>query len=183
MALSTVNLSNNNRHLGIWHLVAGILMAVLGVYVWFNPAVSLLALALYLGIVFIVVGAGYVAASFSFESGWYLLVGILDIFVGVIFVANLGVTAISLPIIFALWCLAVGVIQVVSAFRLRGEGYNWLYPLTAGVLGILFAFLILAYPAVGTITITALMGAYIVMYGIVEIVEYTSNRKLEAART
>ena len=61
---------------GIWHLIAGIIMAVLGIYVWFNPVVSLVALALYLGIAFIVVGAGYLAVSFSFQSGWYLLVGL-----------------------------------------------------------------------------------------------------------
>lgn len=54
--------------IGIWHLIAGIIMAVLGIYVWFNPVVSLVALALYLGIAFIVVGAGYLAVSFSFQS-------------------------------------------------------------------------------------------------------------------
>lgn len=50
--------------MGIWHLIAGIVIAVLGVYVWFNPAATLLGLALYLGIIFIVVGAGYFMLSF-----------------------------------------------------------------------------------------------------------------------
>lgn len=166
------------KNMSIWHLVAGIIMVATGIYVWFNPAVTLMALALYLGIVFIVIGAGYFMASFTNKSGWYMAVGVLDIFVGVIFVSNLGVTAISLPIIFALWCLAVGVVQVVTAFQFRNEGMSWGYTLTAGVLGILFAFLILAYPMVGTVTLTALMGAYIILYGIVEIAEYTTNRRL-----
>ena len=77
-------------NMGIWHLIAGIVIAVLGVYVWFNPAATLLGLALYLGIIFIVVGAGYFMLSFSNRSGWYLTVGILDMLVGVIFVGNLG---------------------------------------------------------------------------------------------
>ncbi len=104
------------QKLSVWHLIAGIIMAALGIFVWFNPMASLVAMALYLGIVFIVVGAGYFMASFAYRSGWYLLVGFLDMLVGVIFVANLGVTAASLPIIFALWCLAVGAVQIVSAF-------------------------------------------------------------------
>ena len=79
-------------NMGIWHLIAGIVIAVLGVYVWFNPAATLLGLALYLGIIFIVVGAGYFMLSFSNRSGWYLTVGILDMLVGVIFVGNLGLT-------------------------------------------------------------------------------------------
>lgn len=166
------------RNVSVWHLVAGIIMAILGVYVWFNPVVTLVALALYLGIVFIVVGAGYLTISFSYQSGWYMLVGALDILVGVIFVGNLGVTAVSLPIIFAIWCLAVGVIQIVTAFQFKNDGFPWGWTLGAGILGVLFGFLILAYPAVGTVTITALMGAYILLYGIIEIVEYFTNRRL-----
>ena len=110
---------------GFWHLFAGIIMVILGFYVWFNPVASLLGLALYIGIAFIVVGAGYFLASFSYQSGWYLLVGLLDILVGVILVANLGVTAATLPMIFALWCLAVGVIQLVTSFQLRKIGAPW----------------------------------------------------------
>lgn len=176
--MANVKAERTSANVSVWHLVAGIIMAVLGIYVWFNPVVSLLALALYLGVAFIIVGAGYATISFSYESGWYLLVGILDIFVGVIFVTNLGVTAASLPIIFALWCLAVGVIQMVTAYQLRKSGYQYSWPLTAGVLGVIFAFLILAYPMLGTITLTALMGAYILLYGVVEILEYTTKRKL-----
>ncbi len=165
------------RRNNIWHLVAGIIMAVMGIYVWFNPAVTMVALAMYLGVLFIVVGAGYFAFSFSFDSGWYMLVGLLDILVGVIFLVNLGVTAASMPVIFALWCLAVGVIQVVTAFRYKKEGFPWAWTMIAGILGIVFAFLILAYPAVGAATITALMGAYILLYGAVEIAEYGMTRR------
>ena len=166
------------RRNNIWHLIAGIIMAVMGIYVWFNPAVTMVALAMYLGVLFIVVGAGYFAFSFSFDSGWYMLVGLLDILVGVIFLVNLGVTAASMPVIFALWCLAVGVIQVVTAFRYKKEGFPWIWSMVAGILGIVFAFLILAYPAVGAATITALMGAYILLYGAVEIAEYGMSRRL-----
>lgn len=168
-------------NMGIWHLIAGIVIAVLGVYVWFNPAATLLGLALYLGIIFIVVGAGYFMLSFSNRSGWYLTVGILDMLVGVIFVGNLGLTAATLPIVLALWFLAIGVMQIVESFSLRREGYSWGWSLLAGVLGVLFAFLILAYPAIGAVTITALVGAYFFMYGVIEIGEYVSNRRLMPA--
>lgn len=166
------------RNISLWHLVADIIMTLLGIYIWFNPMISLLGLALYLGIAFIVVGLGYISASFSFRSSWYLLVGILDLFVGIIFVANLGITAVSLPIIFALWCMAVGAVQIVSSFQLKKNGLPWGWALTAGLLGLVFGLWILAYPAVGTITITALMGAYVFLYGVVEIVEYVSNKRV-----
>ena len=166
------------RNISLWHLTAGIIMTLLGTYIWFNPMISLLGLALYLGIAFIIVGMGYISASFSFRSNWYLLVGILDLFVGIIFVTNLGITAISLPIIFALWCAAVGTIQIISSFRLKKNNLPWSWSLTAGLLGLIFGLWILAYPIVGTITITALMGLYIFLYGIIEIIEYISNRHI-----
>ena len=136
--------TGRSRPVGIWHLFAGIIMAALGVYVWFNPVATMVALALYIGI---------------------------------IFVGNLGVSASSMPIIFALWCLAVGVIQLVVAYQFRKAQVSWGWTLTSGILGILFAFLILSYPAVGVITITALMGTYILLFGILEIAEYTTNNR------
>ena len=58
------------RPVGIWHLFAGIIMAALGVYVWFNPVATMVALALYIGIIFIILGAGYITASFRYDSGY-----------------------------------------------------------------------------------------------------------------
>ena len=54
------------QKLSVWHLIAGIIMAALGIFVWFNPMASLVAMALYLGIVFIVVG--FVCLSFGLVS-------------------------------------------------------------------------------------------------------------------
>ena len=109
-----------------------------------------------------------------------MLGGLLDIFVGVIFVGNLGVTAASIPVIFALWCLAVGIIQVVTAYQMSKLGASWKWTSVAGILGILFAFLILAYPSIGAFTLTALMGLYVILYGVVEIIEYFYFRKISA---
>lgn len=169
-AMRVFNMNYHNASL--WHLLAGVIMAVFGIFVWFNPVATLMALALYLGIVFLVVGAGYFMASFSYRSGWYLLVGLLDMLVGVVFVSNLGVSAATLPVIFALWSITVGVVQIVGALNLRKYALPWGWSLTVGLLGVLFGFWILAYPLVGTITLTVLMGSYIFLYGIIEIVEF-----------
>ena len=143
--------TGRSRPVGIWHLFAGIIMAALGVYVWFNPVATMVALALYIGIIFIILGAGYITASFRYDSGWDMFVGVLDIL--------------------------VGVIQLVVAYQFRKAQVSWGWTLTSGILGILFAFLILSYPAVGVITITALMGTYILLFGILEIAEYTTNNR------
>ena len=104
MAVTKFTKSNTGR----WNLVAGIIMLLLGVFIWFNPFGTMLALAFYLGIGFVLAGGFYIMSSIDIKSGWYLLVGVLDLIVGLILMANLGVTAASLPIILALWCLTGG---------------------------------------------------------------------------
>lgn len=108
--------------------------------------------------------------------------GLLDILVGVILVANLGVTAATLPMIFALWCLAVGVIQLVTSFQLRKIGAPWGWSLGIGILGILFAFMILIFPSIGAVTITTLMGMYIICTALLPLPNMSMRRgKLFAA--
>ncbi len=159
-----------------WNLAAGIIMLILGLVVWFNPFSTLLALAFYIGIGFVLVGAFYIMSSINIRSGWYLLVGALDLMVGLILIANLGVTAASLPIILALWCLTVGIIQIIGAFEIKKSGLPWAWSLMMGVAGIIFGLIILAYPVVGTITISTVAGLYAVMFGILQLVEYYMSK-------
>lgn len=159
------------RSTDIWSLLASILLVILGFYVWSHPAEGLLAIALYLGIALIVVGVGY------FMQG-DALVGIIDALVGIIFVANLGLTAASLPIIFGLWCIIVGLSQLYTAYQVKMTYSLWFWPMLSGVLGVIFGILILAYPNFGFLTIPALMGTYLLLFGITGILEYAQGRKL-----
>lgn len=169
-----------NNKLSIWHLIAGVVMFCLGGVIWFNPEDSLIALAAYLGFVFVFIGVGYLLAFASFRTGWYLWVGILDIFVGFVLLSNIGGTAAMLPVIFALWCLSIGVVQIFAAWELKKINWPWKWSVMAGMLGVLFGMLLLAYPLFSAAFIVALMGMYSIAYGLVEILEYLYARKLYA---
>ena len=160
-----------------WNLVAGIVMILFGGVVWFNPFETMVALAFYIGFIFVLVGGAYAMSSFASKSGWYLLVGVLDILIGIILMANLGISAMTLPIILALWCLTVGVIQFVGAFENKKQGYPWSWSLVMGSLGVLFGFLILIYPAVGMVAISTFLGLYAILFGIFQLIEYYVARK------
>ena len=159
-----------------WNLIAGIAMIILGVLVWFNPFDTMLALAFYVGLGFLLVGAFYMMASMNVKSGWYLLVGALDVLVGLILIFNLGVTAASLPIILALWSLAVGVIQIIGAFEIKKFGFPWGWSAIMGGVGIIFGLVILAYPMIGAITISTVVGLYAIMFGILQLIEYKMSK-------
>jgi uncharacterized membrane protein HdeD (DUF308 family) len=162
----------SDKRCSVWHLVSGIVMVILGLLIWANPLSSLYAMAIYLGAVMFVLGCGYVAFSFSQYSGWYLVVGLLDIFVGLIFLTHLGLTVQTLPIIFALWFLATGTMQISAAFDIKKIGLPWIWSMISGLLGVALAFFVLVYQNFGEYALVLTIGFYVVAYGLLSIGEY-----------
>lgn len=155
-----------------WNLFAGVMMIILGLIIWFNPFDTLLALAFYIGLGFIAAGVFYLISSYELRFGWYLLVGSFDILVGFVLISNLGITAASLPIILALWCLTVGIIQIISSLEFKGIDLPWKWTALMGYVGLFFGLVILMFPTVGTVAISTAIGLYAIMFGILQIVEY-----------
>ncbi len=153
----------------IWLLIVGLLAIACGLWILFNPVTALVTSALLLGVVFIIMGAGYLMVFRETNDYMILALGILDIILGLIFLTNLGLTAMTMPIIFALWCFFVGISQLVASFQLREVSNSpWGILLTSGLFGLLFGALIFFYPIIGTFTITVFMGGYLILYGIFE---------------
>ena len=156
----------------IWHLIAGIIMFVLGILVWANPLSSLYAIAIYVGAALFILGCGYVASSFSASSPWYMVIGLLDIFIGLIFLTNLGLTVQTLPIFFALWFLATGIMQLYGSYESYKLDLPWGWSLFSGALGIIIAYLVLGNQAFGDFALVILVGLYLAAYGAISIAEY-----------
>lgn len=157
----------------LWLLVISILLIGCGIYILLNPITALIASALFIGITFIMMGIGYLIVFGRTKSYMHLSLGILDIVIGLIFLTNLGITTISMPLIFGLWCLFIGVTQITAGLELKKvNDRSWSWITTSGVIGLVFALLIFFYPLIGTITITLLMGGYLIIYGAFELNRY-----------
>jgi uncharacterized membrane protein HdeD (DUF308 family) len=105
------------------------------------------------------------------DDRWLVgLQGVIGVAAGVITLLMPGVTAIGLLIAIAAWSLAVGVLQIVSAIRLRKEieGEFWLG--LSGLLSIVFAFFVIARPGQGALAIVWVLGAYALVFGITMII-------------
>ena len=161
-----------DKRCGIWHLIAGLIMLVMGILIWANPLASLYAIAFYLGIMLFLLGCGYVVFSFSQSSGWYMVVGLFDIFIGLIFMTNLGLTVETLPIFFALWILASSAIQISGSLEIKRLGMPWGWSMTSGIIGVLIAYFILTSQQFGEWTLVLTAGTYVCAYGIISIAEY-----------
>ena len=106
------------------NVVTGLLSAATGVLIIAWPAPGLVALGIVLGSWLIVVGTLTMSGAFAVRKlvpDWYLLLitGLLEIPLGVLALANPGATLAALVTVGGIFAVAIGVMQIVTAFQLK----------------------------------------------------------------
>jgi uncharacterized membrane protein HdeD (DUF308 family) len=104
------------------NVLTGLLSIAAGVVIIAWPGPGLLAVAIVLGGWLIVMGtitvSGAIAARDVLPDWWLLLiVGLLEIPLGVLALANPGATLAALVTVAGIWAIAVGVVRIVLAFQ------------------------------------------------------------------
>lgn len=173
-------MQENNTMKNIWLLIVSLLLMVMGVYLIFNPATALIASAMLLGVLFIFAGVGYAMLFKNRHSYAYPVIGGFNILIGIMFLMNLGITAMSMPIIFGFWCLFVGITYLIEGMKMKDtpQSLGWMSIVT-GLLGIVFGVLVFLYPLVGVFSVTFLLGAYLIICGAFEMGRYYRNSEIE----
>lgn len=157
----------------IWLLLIGIILILCGIYVLLNPQSALIASAITIGLLLIFLGSGYILSFKNTQLYPSLALGLLDIFVGILFLTNIGITASTMPIIFAFWVLFNAIAQIIMGLEVKDISQTQFKALLlAGILGMIFALLIFIYPVIGRVSITLLLGAYLIGYGVLELHRY-----------
>jgi uncharacterized membrane protein HdeD (DUF308 family) len=156
-------------------LLRGIFAVIFGVLAFVFPGLTIASLVLVWGAYALADGIIALIAAISgkteSDDRWLVgLQGVIGLAAGVITLLMPGVTAIGLLIAIAAWSLAVGVLQIVSAIRLRKEieGEFWLG--LSGLLSIVFAFFVIARPGQGALAIIWVIGAYALVFGVTMII-------------
>lgn len=152
-------------------LIRGILALIFGILCFFYPMSALIVLVMFFGAYALVDGIFAIAAAIGGATDgppWWMLLleGIFGIIVGVLTFFMPGVTALTLVYLIAGWAIVTGVLQVISAIRLRKEiSGEWLLIL-GGVISVIFGVLIALFPGAGALTIVIWIGVYAVLMGI-----------------
>jgi uncharacterized membrane protein HdeD (DUF308 family) len=161
-----LSVDRNMRHWWVF-LIRGVLFILLGVYMILSPASSYAALGFLLGLTVFIVGVAellrVVRDPDARSRGWHLMLGLIDILLGVILMGHIAASEIILRIIVGIWFLFGGI----SVFRFSHftGGRSWVVTL-GGVLIILFALLILFNPVFGAMTIVLWTGIAFIITGI-----------------
>jgi uncharacterized membrane protein HdeD (DUF308 family) len=104
----------------------GVLSFIVGLYALRNVLVTIAALALLLGIFWIVNGAVETFAALSDRGmqgrGWAIFMGLLSIVAGVVVLVYPGISLATLAVVLGFWLIVLGVMEIVAAFRVRSVG-------------------------------------------------------------
>jgi uncharacterized membrane protein HdeD (DUF308 family) len=106
------------------NVVVGLLSAGAGLAIIVWPSPGLVAVAIFLGSWLIVSGTIAIAGAFAakgFMPNWwlFLILGLLEIPLGILALANPGATLAALVTVGGIWAAAVGVLRIVFAFELK----------------------------------------------------------------
>jgi uncharacterized membrane protein HdeD (DUF308 family) len=105
----------------------GVLSFIVGLYALRHVLLTIAALALLLGIFWIVNGAVETFAALSHRGmqgrGWTIFMGLLSIVAGIVVLVYPAISLATLAIVLGFWLLVFGVMEIVLAFRLRSLGH------------------------------------------------------------
>lgn len=158
---------------GHWWALAirGVIAILFGLAAFLRPGIALGALILLFGAYALVDGAFAIVGIFGgTRSGtprWLLLLeGVVGILAGIIAFVYPGLTAIALLYVIAAWAIVTGVLEILTAIRLRQEIAGEWALILGGILSVLFGVLLAVLPGVGILSLIWLIGAYAVVFGV-----------------
>ena len=151
-------------------LLRGIAAIIFGVLTFIFPGVTLLTLVLLFGIYAIADGIFSLIAAFSGGTPaprwWLAVVGVCGIAAGLVAIFSPAITALVLLFFIAGWAIAMGVMEIVGAIRLRKEIDNEWLLIANGVLSVLFGLIMFIWPGVGALAQLFVIGFYAVVSGV-----------------
>lgn len=169
----------------IWLCIAGLLLIILGVVCIAKPDITMVSAAWMLGCLTLIAGVAKMVftlktQAFLPNSGTRMLSALLDIFFGCFFLFNILGTAISLPVVFAIWVMVEGIVIAVQSFDYKAVGFpQWWVLLILGVCGAVLGFFGLRNLDVTAGVLSTIIGLGIIANGLAYILAVVGVNRFE----
>lgn len=151
-------------------LLRGLAAIIFGAISFVMPGIGLATLILLYGAYAFADGIFALIAAFSGEAKdkrwWLALIGVLGLAVGILTLMMPGVTALVLLYYIAFWSIAIGVMQIVGAIRLRNEIENEWWLIAGGVLSVLLGIILIVAPGAGAVGLIWTIAGFAIVYGV-----------------
>jgi uncharacterized membrane protein HdeD (DUF308 family) len=171
----------------IWKVVAfrGVLAVAFAVVVLIWPGIGLTAMVALFGAFALVSGVATAIEAVRLplergERGWLLFEALLGIVVGVIVFVWPSLSALGLLYAIGAWAIAAGMLQVGLAFLFPFGGARSLLLGLGGLVSVAFGVIMFARPGDGAIALLALVAAFAMVTGVMQIAYAIELRRIAA---
>ncbi len=151
-------------------LLRGLAAIAFGVIAFMMPGIGIASLVILYGAYAMVDGIVALVAAFSGEAKdqrwWLAAIGLLGLAVGVMTLMWPGVTALALLYFIAFWAIAIGVMQIVGAIRMRKEIDNEWWLGLGGLLSVLLGVVMILMPGAGALGLIWAIASFAIVYGV-----------------
>jgi len=167
-------LTRLGRHWG-WVLSFGIITLLAGIVVLAWPGATLLVIAVLFGVQLIVAGIFRFVGAFASDDAsggtrvLLALLGVLSVIIGLWAVRHVLLTLLALVVLLGIFWVINGTIELFTALSHRGMPQRG-WTAGMGVLSIVAGIIVLIYPAESLLTLSVVLGIWLLIYGVMEIV-------------
>lgn len=153
-------------------LLLGIFLITAGLIVAFTPESSYVALSVFFIVIVFVNGVFnilFANANRNVLRGWgyYLSGGIMQLFLGVVFVAQPEMTMDTLPLLLGFWLLTGAASAISSALELKAYAVNsWIWLLLLGILLMIIGFFVNINSEYSVASIVVLTSLAFIIFGV-----------------
>lgn len=165
-----------------WLLTAagGILFSV-GVFSLLSSLNAYIFLVHYSGLTILLNGILLFIVSYKSSSGlkekeWLLAEVVLDVLFAACLLFNPFMTFVAFALLIGPWMIGKGILKMLASFKLK-QIRGWIFILMAGLLSIVFGFLIIFYPLKKASGITVFIGSFALIMGTLYIFDSIRFRK------
>jgi uncharacterized membrane protein HdeD (DUF308 family) len=152
-------------------LVAGIVSVIAGILI-LTIRWTVEDLAVFVSILFIVRGVFRLASRpvDGSERGWNLALGVLEVLVGIAFIAWPDPTLLTLAVFIGAWVLVSGIFTIIGSIANRDQVALWWLYLIFGIVEVPLGIVLLNRPNLTLALAIAMAGIWAVLVGTLEIV-------------
>lgn len=180
----TMDNYNNPGRLWFLPLITGILFIIVGIWIFKTPMESYLTLSIFFAVTFLISGLFEIIHALSNTHlrnwGWSLAGGLIDLLFGIIMISSPLLSATVLALYVGFIILFRSFMSIGFALNLRElQSKSWASPLIFGIIGVIFAIIMIVNPAFGGLSIIIYTALAFILIGIVQISFAFMIRKLK----
>lgn len=166
-----------------WVLFFGLVSLVLGVVIALRPEATIYFFAFVLGVWLFVAGVFRIILAIADDEDtagtrWLVAgMGVLSVIIGLLFLRHTDETLATLAFLIGLFWVVVGLIEFFTAYSDRTAQARW-FRVGVGLLAVAAGIVTIAWPSITLLALAVVVGIWLALYGILEMVLALHVRRL-----